>query len=96
MDRCNVVTNTVCTGFARLADWFRGCSHGRTTFPITLRDSAQVDKTQGMQTDTYVVCLECGRHLTYDWTRMRMTSKRPAWPIPALLPNIVETNKGSR
>ena len=34
-----------------MANLLCGCLHGKTTFPITL------------QASTYVVCLECGRHL---------------------------------
>ena len=38
-----------------------GCSHKRTTFPITRR-----------QKGTYVVCLECGHEFRYDWKEMRI------------------------
>jgi len=37
-----------------------GCSHRRTTFPLT---SAR---------HTYVACLECGKEFAYDWAAMRV------------------------
>ena len=49
-----------------LADWLWGCSHRRTTLPMTKND------------ETYVVCLECGRRFAYDWARMRSASR---WPF---------------
>jgi hypothetical protein len=42
---------------------FFGCSHKRTTFPLT---------TAGNRKRTYVVCLECGQEFNYDWTAMHM------------------------
>jgi hypothetical protein len=79
MDRFNVVANTVRARVGGLADWLYGCSHRRTTFPITLRASVSVDSQQSAQAETYVACLECGRHFAYDWTTMRMTRQRPAF-----------------
>ena len=38
-----------------------GCSHKRTTFPITRP-----------QKSTYIVCLECGQEFPYNWKEMRM------------------------
>jgi len=61
-----------------LADWLYGCSHRRTTFPRTLRASASAGGQQGTEAETYIVCLECGRHFAYDWTKMRATRKRTA------------------
>jgi hypothetical protein len=78
MDRFNVVANTVRVRLVGLADWLYGCSHRRTTFPITLRPSVGVDGPQSTQMETYIVCLECGRHLAYDWTTMCLTNERAA------------------
>jgi hypothetical protein len=40
-----------------------GCSHRKTTFPLT----------SGRTFDhAYVVCLDCGTEFTYDWKEMRM------------------------
>jgi hypothetical protein len=83
MDRFNVVANMVQVAFVGLADWLYGCSHRRTTFPITLRAGLSVDGQQSTQAETYVVCVECGRHFAYDWTTMHITKQRPAW-LPGL------------
>jgi len=37
-----------------------GCSHRKTTFPVTSR------------TGTWVTCLDCGRRLPYDWQKMKI------------------------
>lgn len=50
-----------------------GCAHRRTTFPLT-----PVRRTQAIwapavgRTDTYVVCLDCGREFAYNWKEMRV------------------------
>lgn len=84
MDRFHIVTNTVRTGLAGLANAICGCSHRKTTFPITLL------------ANTYVVCLECGRHLPYDWSRMKLAGRLRVWTAPALLPALEPTVKASR
>lgn len=67
-----------------LADWLYGCAHHRTSFPVTLRTSVSVEGRQSTQSETYIVCLECGRHIPYDWSTMRAGSKRVVstwrWP----------------
>ncbi len=83
MDRFNILTNTLRVGVAGLANLFCGCSHGKTTFPITL------------QASTYIACLECGKHLPYDWSRMRVT-RWLAWPRAALVRTLAQTTKASR
>ena len=47
-----------------ILSWFYGCSHRRKAFPITIGS------------ETYVVCLSCGRRFAYDWENMR-AGKRP-------------------
>jgi len=42
-------------------DLLLGCSHQRTTFPLTPRRSG-----------TYVVCLDCGKEFAYNWKEMRL------------------------
>jgi hypothetical protein len=36
-----------------------------------------VDGQQTMQAETYVVCVQCGRHFAYDWSTMRTIEQRP-------------------
>ena len=47
-----------------------GCSHKRTTFPITpsRRSSLYGESRRG----TYVACLDCGKEFDYDWKDMRV------------------------
>jgi hypothetical protein len=75
MGRFEVVANTVRLHLVVLGDWLFGCSHRKTTFPITLRATVSADGQQGTQAETYVACLQCGRHLAYDWTT-RITRQR--------------------
>ena len=44
-----------------------GCTHKQLSFPITLRNRS----TRGPKA-TYVVCLDCGAELPYDWNRMKV------------------------
>jgi len=46
-----------------------GCSHRRTTFPLT--PSRKVGKSNSRNA-TYVVCLDCGKEFDYDWQEMRI------------------------
>jgi hypothetical protein len=50
-----------------------GCSHQRTTFPITpSRKSAGLSAPGAIRTGTYVACLKCGKEFAYDWQSMRI------------------------
>jgi len=63
-----------------------GCSHRRTTFPLTpSRKMATASNRHG----TYVVCLDCGREFRYDWKTMRVgepVTSRPAAAATSLSP----------
>ena len=72
MDLFNAVAHTVRPHLAGFAERLYGCAHRRTTFPITLRVGASVGGRQSAQSETYIACLECGRHFAYDWTAMRI------------------------
>src|SRR5438067_2132018 len=54
------------TMISRLFNLLFGCSHKRTSRPVT------PSKKSGQPQDTYVVCLECGKHLAYDLKKMQM------------------------
>jgi predicted transcriptional regulator len=41
-----------------------GCAHSHCTFPITAT-------VQRAVSDTYVVCLDCGKEFPYDWQQMK-------------------------
>jgi hypothetical protein len=46
-----------------------GCSHRRTTFPITpARRAGFTNSNKG----TYIVCLDCGKEFGYNWADMKV------------------------
>ena len=47
---------------------FFGCSHKRTTFPMTPGRSTAGQGRNG----TYVACLDCGKEFSYDWKTMQL------------------------
>lgn len=54
---------------ASLLNSIFGCSHRRTTFPLTpSRKMATASNRHG----TYVVCLDCGQEFRYDWKAMQV------------------------
>lgn len=66
-----------------LLNTFFGCPHRRTTFPITPTGKSAALVAHGMvRGGTYVVCLDCGKELAYDWDEMRVGGPVPQ-PGPA-------------
>ena len=55
-----------------LLNMLLGCSHRRTTFPITPVRKAGFSPAPGRRHSTYVVCLDCGKEFGYNWTEMRI------------------------
>jgi hypothetical protein len=50
-----------------------GCSHQRTTFPLTPARRIAGNSLSGtLRNGTYVVCLDCGKEFAYDWNEMRV------------------------
>jgi len=47
-----------------------GCSHDRTTFPMT--PGCRSASAGAHRHETYVVCLACGQEFCYDWNQMRI------------------------
>ena len=58
---------------AKLVDAFFGCWHGHYSFPITTRPGKRRSQAASL-TGTYVVCLDCGKELPYDWQDMKVIS----------------------
>jgi hypothetical protein len=56
---------------SKLVDVLFGCTHANYTFP---RTSKFVHSSTGIACGprTYVVCLDCGKDLPYDWQEMRI------------------------
>jgi hypothetical protein len=66
-----------------------GCSHKRTTFPITpTRKSALPASPARM--GTYVACLDCGKEFRYNWKEMRIGEPVTA-RVPATAATTTET-----
>ena len=60
-----------------------GCSHRRTTFPLTPARKGLTHSAPGApRNGTYVVCLDCGKEFAYDWGEMRVGE-----PVPARAPS---------
>jgi hypothetical protein len=76
MDRFHGMTNAVRVRLVGLAESLYGCSHRRTTFPMTLRTGLGQDGQQSTEVETYMACLECGRHFPYDWATMQVRNQR--------------------
>jgi hypothetical protein len=49
-----------------------GCSHSKTTFPITPARRSGLLPAAGLRHSTYVVCLDCGKEFGYNWSEMRI------------------------
>lgn len=56
---------------AKVLDAFFGCWHNHYSFPITVRSGSRRSQAASL-TGTYVVCLDCGKELPYDWQEMRV------------------------
>lgn len=55
----------------KLFDAFFGCWHNHYSFPITVRSGSRRTSAASL-TGTYVVCLDCGKELPYDWKEMQI------------------------
>lgn len=55
-----------------LLDFFLGCPHRRTSFPLTPTKKSGLASASGPRFGTYVACLDCGQELAYDWNEMRV------------------------
>src|SRR6266849_10199227 len=53
-----------------------GCSHRRTTFPMT-------PKRPSVRVGAYVTCLDCGKEFAYNWNEMRLEDEPVAVPAGA-------------
>ena len=58
-----------------LLNTFFGCSHQRTTFPLT---PARTAHPTAPRNGTYVVCLDCGKEFAYNWEEMRVGVTLPS------------------
>jgi len=59
----------------KIVDAFFGCWHQRYSFPISIRSRSRNASrlcTAASLTGMYVVCLDCGKELPYDWKEMKV------------------------
>jgi hypothetical protein len=55
-----------------------GCSHQRTTFPLTPGRKNPYTAPGASRKGTYVVCLDCGKEFAYNWDKMRVGVTLPS------------------
>jgi hypothetical protein len=70
---------------AKLLDAFFGCWHAHYSFPRTVRPGVRRNRAATL-TGTYVVCLDCGKEMPYDWQEMRVITeaRNGSRRVPAL------------
>ena len=56
--------------WAKVLESFFGCWHSHYSFPITVKRGRRT--AAALVTGTYVVCLDCGKELPYDWKQMKI------------------------
>jgi hypothetical protein len=56
--------------FSKVLESFFGCWHGHYSFPITVKRGRR--SAAAKVTGTYVVCLDCGKEMPYDWQQMKI------------------------
>jgi len=61
---------------AKLVDVVFGCRHSNYSFPITTKPALRRTAAAAI-TGTYVVCLDCGTELPYDWSEMHVLGAAP-------------------
>lgn len=59
----------------KLFDAFFGCWHANYSFPHSTRSGSRRNLAASL-TGTYVVCLDCGKELPYDWQDMKVIDSR--------------------
>jgi hypothetical protein len=70
--------------FSKIVDAMFGCRHARYSFPMTVR--AGLRRSQAVaRPGTYVVCLDCGREMSYDWHEMRIMGSQAREAAHALV-----------
>jgi hypothetical protein len=79
VDSSVVVVGGASIMLSSVFDSLFGCSHQRTTFPMT-------PKRPTARLGAYVSCLDCGKEFAYNWNEMRMEQK-PFTVAPDLPPS---------
>ena len=61
---------------SKVLDAMFGCRHSRYSFPVTIRATSRRSNAAA-RTGTYVVCVDCGKEMSYDWGEMKGAETRP-------------------
>jgi hypothetical protein len=69
---------------SRVIDAMFGCWHSHYSFPITVRKGSH-RSAAASRTGTYVVCLDCGKELPYDWAEMKVVGSQPKRAVQSLV-----------
>lgn len=64
--------------FGKMVDVLFGCWHSHYGFPISVARTSRNRVKAAQLTGTYVVCLDCGKELAYDWKQMKIVSEHDA------------------
>lgn len=67
-----------------LSSFLLGCNHGNTSRPFTMRKKAGANGDQRIVSETYIVCLECGKKFPYSWEEMKVLRGRLASEVEEL------------
>lgn len=59
---------------SRILDALFGCVHHRYSFPMTVKKGPR--SRAAFATGTYVVCLDCGKEMPYDWKQMKIVDAK--------------------
>jgi hypothetical protein len=70
----------------RVLDALFSCRHKKLSFPITVRGARHRVRAASL-TGTYVVCLDCGHEIPYDWNDMKVI--REASPPQRLIARVI-------
>jgi hypothetical protein len=66
---------------ARFVEMLFGCWHKNYSFPMTIKPNRR--RGNASHRSTYVVCLDCGRELTYDWINMKVVPRTTTHFLPS-------------
>jgi hypothetical protein len=61
-----------------LSSYLLGCSHRNTSRPFTTRKKVGAGGEQRIVSETYIVCLDCGKKFPYSWEEMKVLRDKPA------------------
>jgi hypothetical protein len=61
-----------------LSSYLLGCNHRNTSRPFTTRKKSGASGEQRTVSETYIVCLDCGKKFPYSWEEMKVLRNKRA------------------